>query len=110
MNKDKLIILKQNFIDPAFPDQTFYCWHCAIIEGVLKYFPELNELIDVERISWSQPRGRLIELLGEGCHSVPVLILKDHLVQDAEKHHSISNVHEILDALSDRHGIAKPHP
>ncbi len=28
-----------DFTDPALPGRRFYCWHCALIEGVLAGFP-----------------------------------------------------------------------
>jgi hypothetical protein len=27
--RDRLLLLKPGFEDPAFPGQRFYCWHCA---------------------------------------------------------------------------------
>jgi hypothetical protein len=48
--RDRLLLLKPGFEDPAFPGQRFYCWHCALIEGVLASFPELAARLDVERI------------------------------------------------------------
>lgn len=35
MHRDKLTIIKPDFAELAFPDMRFYCWHCALMEGVL---------------------------------------------------------------------------
>ncbi|MGH1421546.1 MAG: DUF3088 domain-containing protein [Hyphomonas sp.] len=108
MDKDLLVILKPDFTDPAYPGQRFYCWHCALIEGVLASCPELSQAIDVERIAWPRPRQRLVDLIGDNNQSAPVLILAEN-TQGTEKHF-ITDVHEILRVLSERHQTLKPHP
>jgi len=77
MDRDKLIILKPDFLDPAYPGTRFYCWHCALMEGVLASFPELHDRIDVQRIAWPRPRQAVIDLIGSANQSLPVLILAD---------------------------------
>ncbi|WP_035706596.1 DUF3088 family protein, partial [Bradyrhizobium genomosp. I (2014)] len=49
MTRDRLLLLRPGFEDPAFPGRLFYCWHCALIEGVLASFPQLAAKLDVER-------------------------------------------------------------
>lgn len=75
MQRDKLFILKPGFEDPAYPGQIFYCWHCALMEGVLASFPELAARLDVERVGWPRPRHQVIALVGEENQSVPLLVL-----------------------------------
>ena len=65
MTRDRLFLLRPGFEDPAYPGQRFYCWHCALIEGVLASFPALADKIDVERIAWPKPRREVIALVGE---------------------------------------------
>src|ERR1051325_11006350 len=65
MTRDRLFLLRPGFEDPAYPGQRFYCWHCALIEGVLGSFPALAEQLDVERIAWPRPRQGVIALVGE---------------------------------------------
>lgn len=50
MTRDRLFLLRPGFEDPAYPGRSFYCWHCALIEGVLASFPLLAEKLDIERI------------------------------------------------------------
>lgn len=115
MNRDKLFLLRPDFEDPAYPGQRFYCWHCALLEGVLASFPKLANAIDVERIAWSRPRQSIIALLGVENQSLPVLILADgatspHQTGTYEGRSFISEKDKILAALSERHGFPAPHP
>ena len=100
--RDTLYLLRPGFTDPAYPGDTFYCWHCALMEGVLASFPELAARIDVRRIAWPRPRREIVELLGEDNQSLPVLVLaKGGFINDKDA---------ILNALSERHGFPHPHP
>lgn len=115
MNKDKLFLIIPGFKDPAYPEQTFYCWHCALIEGVLSAFPCLSDRIDVERIEWSRPRSKVVELLGVNNQSLPVFILCDgetsvHQTGIYLGRSFISDKSKILTTLSERHGFPLPHP
>ncbi|VIO79605.1 hypothetical protein CI1B_79390 [Bradyrhizobium ivorense] len=113
--RDRLFLLTPGFEDPAFPGKHFYCWHCALLEGVLASFPQLTEMIDVERIAWPRPRREVVELIGAGNQSLPVLVLGD----DAEAGLETGTAHgrrfvegkdAILRVLSLRHGIPEAHP
>ena len=61
MDRDKLIIIKPDFVDPTLPGTRFYCWHCALMEGVLVSFPTLATRIDVLRVDWTRPRQKVVE-------------------------------------------------
>ncbi len=115
MTRDKLIILKPDFTDPAYPGRRFYCWHCALIEGVLASFPTLLERLDVERIAWPRPRAEVVALIGEQNQSLPVLILADDAPADLatgsyQGRRFVAGKDAILAALSRRYGIPDPHP
>ena len=115
MSRDRLFLLKPDFIDPAYPGQRFYCWHCALLEGVLASFPHLQTTIDVVRIAWPKPRQALVDILGEDNQSVPLLLLAadapDDLATGAFRgQRFIDGKDAILAALSRRHGIPHPHP
>jgi Protein of unknown function (DUF3088) len=58
MNRDRLFLLRPGFTDPAYPGRSFYCWHCALIEGVLASFPDLAERLDVARRLAAAAAGR----------------------------------------------------
>ena len=115
MDRDKLFIVNPDFRDPAYPNQRFYCWHCALMEGLLASFPDLSKTLDVERIDWPRPRTGLIDLLGPENQSVPVLVLASTVSADLpHKQHGscrfIDDKDTILTALSLRHGLPAPHP
>lgn len=115
MERDTLFLVQPGFADPDYPDQLFYCWHCALMEGVLASFPNLADHLDVQRVAWPRPRDAVIELVGEANQSLPLLVL----AQGANSRHQ-TGLHEgrgfiagndkILAAMSERHGFPDPHP
>lgn len=115
MQRDILFLLTPGFSDPALPGQDFYCWHCALMEGVLASFPHLGASLDVRRIAFSRPRADVIALIGEANQSLPVLILADDAPAGlpAASHAGrrfVSDPMAILDVLHRRHGFPPPHP
>ncbi|MFD2650190.1 DUF3088 domain-containing protein [Brucella rhizosphaerae] len=115
MNRDTLFLLQPGFEDPAYPGQVFYCWHCALIEGVLASFPELGKGLDIKRIAWARPRQEVIALVGEENQSLPLLILTKgdpsvHQTGEYEGSVFISEKDAILEVLAERHGFPLPHP
>jgi hypothetical protein len=115
MTRDRLFLLRPGFEDPAYPGQRFYCWHCALIEGVLASFPQLAAKLDVERIPGPRPRREVVALLGEENQSLPLLVLADgaispHQTGNHRGRAFIADKDAILSALSERHGFPDPHP
>lgn len=112
---DILYLVKPGFSDPAYPGQTFYCWHCALIEGVLASFPELASNLSVNRIEWPRPRAAVIETVGAENQSVPLLLLSPG---ETSKYQTgsfngrafVDDKDAILAALTERHGFPDPHP
>ncbi|MBR0778713.1 DUF3088 domain-containing protein [Bradyrhizobium diazoefficiens] len=115
MTRDRLFLLRPGFEDPAYPGQRFYCWHCALIEGVLASFPLLAAKLDVERIAWPRPRREVIDWVSEENQSLPLLVLADGATSPHQtgSHYGrafIADKDAILAALSERHGFPDPHP
>jgi hypothetical protein len=113
--RDKLFLLKPDFVDPAYPGQRFYCWHCALMEGVLASFPDLAQRLDVERIAFPRPRQPVVALAGEANQDLPLLVLADGAPEAPASgmHNGIRFVNgkdRILAVLSQRHGFPVPHP
>jgi hypothetical protein len=71
--KDQLYLMKPGFRNAGLGP--FYCGDSVSVEGLLGFFPELREKLDVHYISFPRPRQPLIDALGENYQSVPVLIL-----------------------------------
>lgn len=115
MQRDILFLLKPDFADPAYPDKRFYCWHCALLEGVLASFPDLAPRLDVRRVAWTRPRADVIALVGLENPSLPMLIFAPDAPEDVPAKVSgrvryLDDKDAILDLLSRRHGFAEPHP
>src|SRR6476620_2048380 len=113
MTRDKLFLLRPDFEDQAYPGRRFYCWHCALMEGVLASFPNLAKKLDVERIEWPRPRQAVIALVGEQNQSLPMLVLAEgdsspHQTGVHEGRVFIADKDKILAALSQRHGFPQP--
>lgn len=112
---DTIFLVKPGFQDPAFPDKNFYCWHCALIEGVLASFPDLAAKLIVKRVAWPRPRTEVIEVVGEEHQSLPLLVFGADLLTEDQTGQSptesfIADKDAILQALTDRHGFPHPHP
>jgi len=71
--KDQLYLLKPGFMNGGLGP--LYCGDSVAVEGLLSFFPVLREAVDVHYIAFERLRGPLVEALGEGNQSVPVLIL-----------------------------------
>ena len=115
MTRDLLFLLRPGFEDPALPGRRFFCWHCALIEGLLTSFPTLAEKLDVARIAWPKPRQEVIALVGEENQWLPLLVLADgtispHQTGSRQGRAFINDKNAILAALAERHGFPEPHP
>ena len=113
--KDKLFLLMPDFIDPKFPEHRFYCWHCALIEGVLSAFPNLAKQLEIQRVPWPLPRKAVVSSVGEENQSLPLLVLTEGQPSQFQtgtfgKLAFINDKDKILAALAERHGFPEPHP
>ncbi|WP_310620779.1 DUF3088 domain-containing protein [Flexibacterium corallicola] len=114
-DKDLLFLLEPGFVNPAYPNQRFYCWQCALIEGVLMSFPQLGEHLEVIRINWPKPRQQLIDLVGEKNQKAPLMVLREGETSAYRNgiyngRAFINDKHNILAALAERHAFPHAHP
>ncbi len=72
MTRDTLFLLRPDFLDGG---EKFYCPECAEVNGVLSFYPQLRERVDVRLVDFPRPRGEVIALIGEPNQSCPVLVL-----------------------------------
>ena len=117
---DKLFLLKPNFGDLNIGDsgQQYYCPHCAMIEGVLSYYPQLKEKIQLIYIEFPRPRHQLIEFVGkenQGCPNLVISKNKDSIVDTSyfnkKGDYLFVNKKELIARyLADKYHIAIPHP
>jgi hypothetical protein len=115
LERDKLFLLRQGFEAPDYPGQRFFCWHCALLDGLLFAFPELAQRLRVERIEWPRPRLAVVSLVGKENQSVPLLVLANGETSPRqtgvyEGCAFISDKDQILAALSERHGFPALYP
>ncbi len=75
MTKDRLYLLKPDFRKGS--EGPFYCPECALIEGVLSFYPRLRHKLDVQYVDFPKPRSAIVAELGEANQGCPVLILAD---------------------------------
>jgi hypothetical protein len=114
MEKHTLFTLKPGFYDGD--EGPFYCPHSVVIEGMLVYVPELENLVDIHRIDFTRPRPAVIELLGEENQSSPVLVLAEGSevppeakISETTSRAFIDNEFQIAKFLSKDLGVMGPH-
>ena len=73
MKRPILFLLAAN----SRPDRPegWYCPDCALVEGVLGYYPQLRAAIDVRHVAFPRPRTDIIALVGEAFQDSPCLLL-----------------------------------
>lgn len=103
--KPILFVLKMPFEDNDVEDSnnsSWFCSHCALIEGALAVNPSWNDHIEIRRIPFARPRNEVVEILGENNQWLPVLIL--------DKKNTLTDPVEISTYLATTYGGAAPHP
>lgn len=73
--KDQLFLMTPGFKNAGLGP--FYCSDSVSVEGLLGFFPELRERIDVTYIDFPRPRRAIVDLIGEDHQSVPVLVIAE---------------------------------
>ena len=98
----KLFLLKADFKDASKgDDKKYFCPNCAVLEGLLSYYPRLTNELEVHYVSFARPRAALVNLIGEENQSCPVLIF--------ENGSFINETEAIIQHLSDYHQVGLPH-
>lgn len=113
--KDQLYLLKPDFFDNG--KGPFFCPECALVEGMLSFYPALREQIDVHYLDFQRPRQILISILGEDNQSAPKLIFGDSTqaipqglsVNTFNGEKFISGQIEICNYLAAKYGYGMPH-
>ncbi|WP_437395472.1 DUF3088 family protein [Flagellimonas lutimaris] len=115
----KLFLLKPNFTDMNMDeDSKFYCPSCAQVLGIITYYPELKEKLDITFIDFKRPRKEIVDLVGEENQGCPNLILsKDELTEQGDAsyldeygdYYFQNNPSLIAEFLAENYGIGVPH-
>ncbi len=113
--KDQLYLLKPGFMDQG--KGPFFCPGCALVEGMLSFYPVLREKIEVHYIDFPRPRQELISLIGIDNQGAPKLILGDNNkvmpegvnVATANGRNFIAGNIDICRYLANFYGCGTPH-
>ncbi len=115
----KLFLLKPDFLDANMDKNAkFYCPSCAQVLGIITYYPQLKEKLEIIFIDFKRPRKEIVELIGEENQGCPNLILsKDeaavledtsYLVEHGDYFFQ-NNVSLIAEFLAEVYDIGVPH-
>ncbi len=115
MKLDRLYLLKPQFMDQG--KGPYSCPHCAQLVGLMEFYPELKQQLEVRRLDFPRPRAELVDLLGEENQSCPVLVLRvapetslaKPLLRQAKGRWFVEGADEIAAYLARVHGIGIPH-
>jgi Protein of unknown function (DUF3088) len=112
--RDKLFLLEPDFEDGD--GLRYYCPECAQIQGVLSFYPQLRNELEVEYVNFARPRKAIAELIGEANQGAPVLIVDDPSslpvgveYDEFEQRRFVSGAMPIGRYLAKRYGVAYPH-
>lgn len=110
--KDQLYLMKPNFMNAGLGP--FYCGDSVSVEGLLSFFPELREKVQVTYLDFPRPREALVEMIGENQQSLPVLILAEGApeipsvqTKSANGLHFINDEKAIREYLSIQNGLPR---
>jgi DUF3088 family protein len=113
--KDRLYLLRPNFSDKG--DGPFFCAECALVEGMLSFYPNLRTHVDVTYVDFVRPRPAIVKELGPEHQSAPVLVLGQKpaklpgtvQVKQSNGKSFIDNEYEICNYLAAAHALGRPH-
>jgi hypothetical protein len=114
VEKDKLFLLRPGFTNTS--GGPFYCGDSAPVEGVLSFFPQLRELLEVQYLEFPRPRQALVDQLGVDNQSLPALVLAPGrqlaadvpAPQSAQGRLFFSSERAIRDYLAIQYGLPRP--
>jgi hypothetical protein len=117
--KDILFLLNPNFKDVVRDDKDilYYCPDCAFLEGVLSYYPNLREQLDIRYIDYPRPRKEIVMMVGDLHQGCPHLVLDTQNLPYASldlfyqygNHYHTDNTKTIVNYLSNRYGTPVAH-
>lgn len=114
--KDRLYLLKPDFLDGG---SKFFCAECAMVEGMLSFYPQLRANLDVKYIQFAKPRLEIVAELGPEHQSSPCLVVADPQraarlapnvkLQTSNGKSFVNDPHEVCEYLALTLGTGKPH-
>jgi len=115
MSRDTLFLLRPGFTDKGKP---WFCPYAAQVQGMLSFYPELRETLELVEIDFAKPREAVVEVLGETHQATPVLVLHPDsptdvagvTIGEANGHRFVEKTLEIMTYLAVTRGVPPPHP
>jgi hypothetical protein len=112
--RDTLYVLRPGFSDKG---ERWFCPYSAQVIGMLTYYPQLRDTLDVIELDFMKPRYPVATMLGEDKQSLPVLILGDesrgstrHVnIERAGGNRYVTKTIEIMRYLAQTRGLPEPH-
>ncbi len=99
---EKLFLLNPDFQDiNRGAEKKYFCPPCALIEGVLSFYPRLRNELEITYVDFVRPRPAIIELIGEENQGCPVLVLEDGSF--------VNEPDDIIQHLTENHQIGQAH-
>ena len=114
--KDRLYLLKPDFVADGAKQ---FCSECAMVEGMLSFYPQLRQAVDVRYIGFARPRPEIVSELGPEHQSTPCLVVADparaaklapHVkLQTSKGKAFVGEPLQVCEYLAQVHGGGKPH-
>lgn len=115
----KLFLLKPDFLDSKLDENAkFYCPSCAQVLGIIAYYPELKEKLDIKFIDFKRPRKEIVDLVGDENQGCPNLIFSkaEMAGMDDTSYFNVygdyffqNNASLIAEFLAEHYDIGVPH-
>ena len=96
-----------------------YCPACATLEGVLAFYPQLRDLLDIQYVDFPRPRPVVIAAIGAEHQGLPALVVAPDPaadlalagldVREAQGRRFLQSAGDIGRYLARRYGIGEPH-
>ena len=113
--RDTLFVLHPGFLDKGV---RWFCPYSAQVIGMLAYYPELRDTLEIVEMEYPRPRQAVIELVGEAHQALPLLVLRDDVppadvphvtIGEANGRKFVEKTIEILRYLAHTRGVPGPH-
>ncbi len=112
--RDTLFVLRPGFLDDG---QRWFCPFAAQVEGLLAFYPEVRDTLEIVEIDFAKPRQAVVEVLGEDHQATPVLVLHpdsrtdvEVKIDEANGHKFVEKTLDIMKYLAVTRGVPLPHP
>jgi len=112
---DRLYLLTPDFTDAGFKQ---FCTECAMVEGMMNFYPNVRPRLDIKYIKFTKPRPEIVAELGPEHQASPCLIITDPAraqkapanvkVKTSNGKQFLNDPYEICEYLASVHGVGHP--